>query len=268
MIQFRPSSLLLLQPLELIAAISNIRGGGAHKIISELLRNILIVHERRAYDGFRLTTAGYDFLALRSLLQRGAISEVGRKIGVGKESDIFVVRNADETEFALKLHRLGRRSFRNIVKVRLRTTSALVAMYPRWFIGPQKRDYLKHRRSAGWLYMSKLAAVKEYAFMKVRRRLAGQVCRVCVPTSPPTAGDAAAGAVRCRVPHAHPDRLQPARGGHVPRARDGPGERARGARPQVRAELWRVEAPALSLLLLLRALAGRSSTPASARSPG
>ena len=106
-----------LVPLELIAAIANIRGGGAHKIIGELLRNILIVHEKRMYDGFRLTTAGYDFLALRSLMQHGAITEVGRKIGVGKESDIFVVRNSDEVELALKLHRLGRRSFRNIIKV-------------------------------------------------------------------------------------------------------------------------------------------------------
>ena len=106
-----------LVPLELIAAIANIRGGGAHKIISDLLRNILIVHEKKMYDGFRLTTAGYDFLALRSLMQHGSIAEVGRKIGVGKESDIFIVRNSDETELALKLHRLGRRSFRTIIKV-------------------------------------------------------------------------------------------------------------------------------------------------------
>lgn len=156
-----------LVPLELIAAIANIRGGGAHKIIGELLRNILIVHEKRMYDGFRLTTAGYDFLALRSLLQRGAIAEVGRKIGVGKESDIFVVRDAEETELALKLHRLGRRSFRTIIKVR----GGCMVMVPRVArtsrCRTQKRDYLKHRRSAGWLYLSKLAAMKEYAFMKV-----------------------------------------------------------------------------------------------------
>lgn len=30
----------------------------------------------------------------------------------------------------------------------------------------QKRDYLAHRKSASWLYMSKLGAMKEYAFMK------------------------------------------------------------------------------------------------------
>lgn len=31
-----------------------------------------------------------------------------------------------------------------------------------------KRDYLGKRKSASWLYMSRLAAQKEFAFMKVR----------------------------------------------------------------------------------------------------
>lgn len=30
-----------------------------------------------------------------------------------------------------------------------------------------KRDYLGKRKSASWLYMSRLAAQKEFAFMKV-----------------------------------------------------------------------------------------------------
>ena len=43
------------------------------------------------YDGYRLTTMGYDFLAIRALTARGHIAGVGRQIGVGKESDIFEV---------------------------------------------------------------------------------------------------------------------------------------------------------------------------------
>ena len=31
----------------------------------------------------------------------------------------------------------------------------------------EKRDYLKHRKSASWLYLSRLAALKEFAYMKV-----------------------------------------------------------------------------------------------------
>ncbi len=48
-------------------------------------------HETIKYDGYRLTYMGYDFLAIRTLVNRGHISSVGRQIGVGKESDIFEV---------------------------------------------------------------------------------------------------------------------------------------------------------------------------------
>jgi len=37
-------------------------------------------------DGFRLTYLGYDFLAIKTLVNRGIFSAVGRQIGVGKES--------------------------------------------------------------------------------------------------------------------------------------------------------------------------------------
>lgn len=33
-----------------------------------------------------------------------------------------------------------------------------------------KRDYLKHRKTSNWLYLARLAAVKEFAFMKVCRQ--------------------------------------------------------------------------------------------------
>lgn len=61
-------------------------------------------------------------------------------------SDIFEVAREDGTVLAMKLHRLGRVSFRAV---------------------KSKRDYLKHRSSFNWLYLSRLAALKEFAFMKV-----------------------------------------------------------------------------------------------------
>ena len=39
--------------------------GGVHKLVSNLLRNKLVVHDAKKYDGYRLTFLGYDFLALR-----------------------------------------------------------------------------------------------------------------------------------------------------------------------------------------------------------
>jgi RIO kinase 2 len=138
-----------LVPTELVASLAALKGGAARASLLTLARMRLVHHENRVYDGFRLTYPGYDFLALRTLLQRGCITGVGRQIGVGKESDIFLVYNEHSgATMALKLQRLGRVSFRAI---------------------KQKRDYLKHRRSASWLYMSMLGARKEFAYMTALR---------------------------------------------------------------------------------------------------
>ncbi|CAI7927438.1 unnamed protein product, partial [Closterium sp. NIES-54] len=97
-------------------------------------------------DGYRLTNLGYDFLAIKALVNRGTVAGVGPQIGVGKESDIYEVEGAEGEVMVMKLHRLGRTSFRNV---------------------KAKRDYLRHRRAHNWLYLSRLAALKEFAFLKV-----------------------------------------------------------------------------------------------------
>ncbi|KAF1332230.1 Atypical/rio/rio2 protein kinase, partial [Globisporangium splendens] len=132
-------------PIELITSIAKLRHGGVNKILSHLLRNKLIAHDGNTYDGFRLTYSGYDYLALRVFLERGHITGLGRQIGVGKESDIFLATQEDGTEIAIKFHRLGRTSFRAV---------------------KAKRDYLKDRKTVSWFYMSRLSAMKEFAFLK------------------------------------------------------------------------------------------------------
>eukprot|EP00904_Undaria_pinnatifida_P010092 jgi/Undpi1/6212/HiC_scaffold_20.g08696.m1 len=134
-----------LVPVELIASIAKLRHGGTHKILSTLLTFKLIAHDRSAYDGYRLTYSGYDILALNVLQARGHISAVGSKIGMGKEADIYMAQTPDGDQVVLKLHRLGRTSFKAV---------------------KNKRDYLKTRTSVSWLYMSRLSALKEFAFMK------------------------------------------------------------------------------------------------------
>ncbi|ORZ18232.1 RIO1 family-domain-containing protein [Lobosporangium transversale] len=134
-------------PSAMISQIARLRHGGVHKILSELARRNLIAKAQHIkYDGYRLTYGGYDYLALRTFCQRNSVYSVGNRIGVGKESDIYIVANEEERQMVLKIQRLGRVSFRTI---------------------KSKRDYLKNRKSASWMYMSKLAAEKEYAFMKV-----------------------------------------------------------------------------------------------------
>ncbi|KAG9006135.1 hypothetical protein FRB94_000960 [Tulasnella sp. JGI-2019a] len=134
-------------PTPLIAQISGLRNGGVNKILGVLARRNLVARVQNAsYDGYRLTYGGYDFLALRALSKRDAVYSVGNQIGVGKESDIYVVADNDGKEMVMKMHRLGRISFRAI---------------------KSKRDYMGKRKSASWMYMSRLAAQKEWAFMKV-----------------------------------------------------------------------------------------------------
>lgn len=58
-------------------------------------------------DGYRLTNAGYDYLALKTLSSRNVISGVGNQIGVGKESDVYIAIDGNGQRICMKLHRLG-----------------------------------------------------------------------------------------------------------------------------------------------------------------
>lgn len=133
-----------LVPGSLVGSIASLRHGGAHKILRELCKHRLLSYERgRHYDGYRLTNLGYDYLALKALASRGVLGSFGNQIGVGKESNIYVVADEEGAPLCLKLHRLGRTCFR-----RLR----------------EKRDYHAHR--ASWIYLSRISATKEFAYMK------------------------------------------------------------------------------------------------------
>lgn len=68
------------------------RHGGTYRCLKTLLRHHLVHHDNTKYDGFRLTYMGYDFLAIRALTAKGHIVGLGSQIGVGKESDIYEVR--------------------------------------------------------------------------------------------------------------------------------------------------------------------------------
>uniref|UniRef100_A0AAR2JKN5 Serine/threonine-protein kinase RIO2 n=1 Tax=Pygocentrus nattereri TaxID=42514 RepID=A0AAR2JKN5_PYGNA len=133
-------------PTSLISSIASLRHGGCHKVLRELVKHKLLAYERtKTVQGYRLNFGGYDYLALKTLSSRDVILSVGNQMGVGKESDIYIVANAEGEQFALKLHRLGRTSFRNL---------------------KNKRDYHQHRHKMSWLYLSRLSAMKEYAYMK------------------------------------------------------------------------------------------------------
>ncbi|XP_067667279.1 serine/threonine-protein kinase RIO2-like [Haliotis asinina] len=134
-------------PSPLIASIARLHGGGCHKVLRELSKHKLVAYERggKRFEGYRLTNSGYDYLALKALASRNIVFSLGNQIGVGKESDVYIVADHEEGQMALKFHRLGRTSFRQL---------------------KNKRDYHKHRKFTSWLYLSRLAAMKEFAYMK------------------------------------------------------------------------------------------------------
>lgn len=134
-----------LVPGQLAASIANLKAGGVHKLLRELCKHKLVSYERgKKFDGYRLTNTGYDYLALKSLTLRGSVASFGNQIGVGKESNIYVVADEEGKPICLKLHRLGRTCFRNI---------------------KSKRDYHGRRHKASWLYLSRISATREFAYM-------------------------------------------------------------------------------------------------------
>ena len=118
-----------------------------HRNISTLAKDGLIAKVKNAkYDGYRLTYGGLDYLAMNTHRKSDALYSLGNQIGVGKESDIYVCASQSDRQLVLKLHRLGRISFRTV---------------------KANRDYLRNRSTGSWMYLSRLAAQKEHAFMRL-----------------------------------------------------------------------------------------------------
>lgn len=137
-----------LVPTQMIHSMGGLKSpSGTNRAIGDLAKLKLVSRLRNArYDGFRITYLGYDYLALKLMLNRNTLYSVGCTIGVGKESDIYSVSDTNGQQKVLKIHRLGRTSFKTV---------------------KNNRDYLKNRNSTSWMYLSRLAAEKEYQFMTV-----------------------------------------------------------------------------------------------------
>jgi RIO kinase 2 len=106
---------------------------------------------RTPYLGYRLLHTAYDFLALNVLVQRDDLENLGDRIAVGKESEIYEVTGSGGRSMILKLHRLGLTSFHQTTRL---------------------RTYLGNRRHFSWIYAARLAAEREFEAL---RRLEGKV---------------------------------------------------------------------------------------------
>jgi RIO kinase 2 len=104
----------------------------------------LIYRFRGAYTGHTLNYAGYDCLAINNLVKEGVISSFGQSLGVGKEADVYDALSPEGKRIAVKFHRLGRISFRQTRRT---------------------RGY--SREHSSWLFLSHIAAEKEFEAMKL-----------------------------------------------------------------------------------------------------
>jgi RIO kinase 2 len=104
----------------------------------------LTYRTNETYNGHTLNYAGYDCLAINALVKAGVIESFGKTLGVGKEADVYDALNSTGKRIAVKFHRLGRISFRQTRR---------------------KRGY--SREHSSWLFLSHIAAEKEFEAMKL-----------------------------------------------------------------------------------------------------
>jgi len=109
--------------------------------VSKLNQMGLVISTSR---GVSLVSTGLDALALKILADKDIVVGMGKSIGVGKESDVFEAVTADQKYIAVKFFRIGRTSFRDVVR---------------------KREFGKKLHH--WLLVNMGAATKEFHALKV-----------------------------------------------------------------------------------------------------
>ncbi len=133
-------------PIERIATLSGLNLSEVYIRIRRLHKLGLVQRTLQPYVGYALTRVGYDCLALNALTKSGVLKELGRKLGVGKEADVYEAVSSAGSKIAVKFHRLGRISFRRTRRL---------------------RSFIGDRRHISWLYQSRLAAQQEFKALQL-----------------------------------------------------------------------------------------------------
>lgn len=98
--------------------------------LTKLTKSQLLQQQTHPYIGYRLTTAGYDCLALNSYVKANVLEAIGKPLGVGKEADVHDALTPTKQQVAIKFHRLGRTSFKQTKRKRGYTQQ--YAYTPNW----------------------------------------------------------------------------------------------------------------------------------------
>jgi len=128
-------------PLDIVERRARLPPGRFKRALEKLVEMKLLRKSKHQLMGYTLTFQALDLLALRTLVARGAISEIGGKIGVGKESEVYNAVSPTGMKLIVKFHREGTRSFKNLRKTRL---------------------YMADSTRKHWLIKAKLIGEREY----------------------------------------------------------------------------------------------------------
>ncbi|ACL10351.1 RIO-like serine/threonine kinase [Desulfurococcus amylolyticus 1221n] len=132
--------------LETIERISGLHEGEVILVLGKLHELGLVRRKTIAgYKAYRLTYIGYDMLAFRALVNKNILEALGNKIGVGKESEIYIGLAPGGLKVVVKVLRIGRTSFQ---RTRL------------------LRSWSSNKVSTTWYEESKLAAEREFKALK------------------------------------------------------------------------------------------------------
>jgi len=115
-------------------------------LLDHLHKKQLINRWSGKYVGYHINQHGYDCLALNALVQSNILASFGKSLGIGKEADVYEGLTPSNDVVAIKIHRLGRTSFRQTKRF---------------------RSYTVNKHHLSWLYASRLAAEKEYEALQL-----------------------------------------------------------------------------------------------------
>lgn len=105
-------------PTEEIVGYLNFTEKRVLALLNRLRKLKLLFLSQQHYLGAALTFKGYDAMALKALVERGILAQIGPEIGAGKESNVHLAVDDNGYEFLVKFHRLGKLNFRRTKKAR------------------------------------------------------------------------------------------------------------------------------------------------------
>ena len=141
-------------PLDIVERRAKLPPGRFKRALEKLVEMKLIRKSKHQLMGYTLTFQALDLLALNALVARGTISEIGSKIGVGKESEVYNAVSPTGVKLIIKFHREGTRSFKSLRKTRL---------------------YMAGSTRKNWLAKAKLVGEREYRALDTLYKLGALV---------------------------------------------------------------------------------------------